>query len=436
MFDPIKVAEYPLNGRQSYMLMALTPGVLFTQQQFGSSGFSGTRGWDVNGNYTMNGGRTGTNQFLLNGAPISTDGTWQVAPNVEAIQEFKVMTNTYDSQYGRSGGGHVNTTIKSGTNQIHGSVFDFWRNTILDANTRQNNMQGAGRGKRNQHQFGGTIGMPIRKDKDFIFFSFEGWREVVPFPVVSSAPPAEMRDGGGFTSFNQRIYDPATSRLCTSGVDVPSCLSGGLYVRDQFPNNTIPRERISPIGKRILDLYPLPNQLGTRTLTQNFFATDSVGRYRYEQYMGRYDKVIGDKDRIYGMAYFQDGSEFRNSNGFPPPAQAGNMPGTVRTQHGTVIDWTRVISPTMVFDLRASHARFWENFPNTSDRTFTWDKLGIKSIPTPPTAIEGKFAPRVLVNDYPDILGGRILHWSSRDVDRYRSQPVHDARPARPQDGL
>ncbi|MBI3695390.1 MAG: carboxypeptidase regulatory-like domain-containing protein, partial [Acidobacteria bacterium] len=118
-FDPIKVQEYPLNGRQSYMLMALTPGVLFTQEQFGSSGFSGTRGWDVNGSYTINGGRTGTNQFLLNGAPISTDGTWQIAPNVEAIQEFKVMTNTYDAQYGRSGGGHVNTTIKSGTNDWH-----------------------------------------------------------------------------------------------------------------------------------------------------------------------------------------------------------------------------------------------------------------------------------------------------------------------------
>ena len=105
VIDPVKMTEIPLNGRQSYMLMNLVPGVRFTQRQFGSSGFSGTRAWDVNGSFTMNGGRTGTNQFLLNGAPISTNGTFNLAPNVEAIQEFKVMVNTYDSQFGRSGGG-------------------------------------------------------------------------------------------------------------------------------------------------------------------------------------------------------------------------------------------------------------------------------------------------------------------------------------------
>ncbi|MDQ6698955.1 MAG: carboxypeptidase-like regulatory domain-containing protein, partial [Acidobacteriota bacterium] len=180
VFDPIKTQEYPLNGRQSYMLMALTPGVIFTQEQFGANGFSGTRGWDTNGSYSINGGRTGTNQFLLNGAPISVDGSWQLAPNVEAIQEFKVMTNTYDAQFGRTGGGTVNTTLKSGGSSWHGDVFDYWRNSVLDANTVQNNIKGAPRGKHNLHQFGGIVGGPIRKDKDFVFASFEGWREVVP----------------------------------------------------------------------------------------------------------------------------------------------------------------------------------------------------------------------------------------------------------------
>src|SRR5579884_193518 len=89
VFDPITTQDLPLNGRQSYMLLAITPGVIFTQQQFGANGFSGTRGWDVNGSYRINGGRSGTNQFLLNGAPISVNGSWQLAVNVEAIQEFK-----------------------------------------------------------------------------------------------------------------------------------------------------------------------------------------------------------------------------------------------------------------------------------------------------------------------------------------------------------
>jgi hypothetical protein len=91
VFDPIKMQEIPMNGRQTYMLMRLSPGVMFAQREFGSTGYSGTRAWDVNGNFTMNGGRTGTNQFLLNGAPISTNGTFNVAPNVEAAEEMKVM---------------------------------------------------------------------------------------------------------------------------------------------------------------------------------------------------------------------------------------------------------------------------------------------------------------------------------------------------------
>ncbi|MBI1897256.1 MAG: TonB-dependent receptor [Acidobacteria bacterium] len=413
VFDPIKVQEYPLNGRQSYMLMMLTPGVMFTQRTFGSSGFSGTRAWDMNGNYTMNGGRTGTNQFLLNGAPVSTTGSWQLAPNVEAIQEFKVMVNTYDAAYGRSGGGHVNTTIKSGTNAVHGSVFDFWRNTILDANNTQNNRQGAGRGKRNQHQFGGAVGLPIRKDKDFLFFSFEGWREIVPFPVVSSAPPAAMRTGDGFTLFGQRIYDPLTSRTCVAGVDAPSCLANGQYIRAPFPENRIPASRIHPVGKRILDLYPLPNQVGRLTLNQNFFATESVGRYRYEQPMVRYDKVISDKDRLYGLFYFQDGSEFRNQNGFDPPARTGNM-HSVRTLWGVVVDYTRVISSTTVLDVRGSLTRFWSNFPDVSDYEFTWDKLGIKQIPEVAN-FQNRLAPRVTVSDYNAILGNQRINWSAQD---------------------
>src|SRR5438445_2964627 len=124
-FDSLQTSELPLNGRQVYMLMDLTPGVLFTQEQFGASGYSGTRGWDVSNAYAMNGGVSGTNSFSLNGAPISLTGTWQVAPNVDAIQEFKVMTNTYDAAIGRTGGGSVNTTLKSGSNALYGTMFDY-----------------------------------------------------------------------------------------------------------------------------------------------------------------------------------------------------------------------------------------------------------------------------------------------------------------------
>src|SRR5215472_12514400 len=222
-FDSLTTSEYPLNGRQVYMLMGLTPGVLFTQEQFGSSGYSGTRGWDVSSAYVMNGGVSGTNSFQLNGAPISLTGTWQMAPNVDAIQEFKIQTNTYDAAVGRTGGGSVNTILKSGTNSWHGTLFEFMRNSILDANYTQNNQvqpDGAPRGKHITHQFGGTIGGALKKDRDFIFGSFEGFHEIVPFPVSATVPPADIYDGQHFSKYKITVYDPTTGTTCVNKVSV------------------------------------------------------------------------------------------------------------------------------------------------------------------------------------------------------------------------
>ncbi len=301
-FDPEETQNLPLNGRQVYMLLDLSPGVMFTQTQFGAQGFSGTRAWDVNGSYTMNGGMTGLNQFLLNGAPISTSGTWHLAPNVDAIQEFKVMTSTYDAQYGRTGGGTVNTTLKSGNNAWHGTAFDYIRNSILDANTYTNNLVGAPRTKHIVNQFGGTVGGPIQKKKTFVFGSFEGWRERVPFPVISSVPSAEMRLGAdGSVHIIDRahggsdIFDPLTTR-CTKTDSRGLCTS---YTRTQFTNNTIiPANRISPVGLAILKLYPLPSTSGDQN---NFFGTNNIGKYSYNQPMVRVDHVFNDANRMYSV---------------------------------------------------------------------------------------------------------------------------------------
>jgi len=254
VFDPIKTQQLPLNGRQSYQLMALTPGVLFTQEAFGPTGHSGTRGWDVTNVYRINGARAGQNLFLLNGAPISdAGGTWQIAPNIEAVQEFKVMTNTYDASYGRFGGGVVNTTIRSGANEWHGNVFEYFRNTVLDAN-RTGNKQPTPNIRRpthNQNQFGGAGGGALRQDKDFVFFSFEGWREIQPASVVSSVPPTLLRDGQHFSDFGYTIYDPLTSTVCAPPVNC----RGSAYVRQPFPGNVIPQSRISPVGQKVLSYY-------------------------------------------------------------------------------------------------------------------------------------------------------------------------------------
>src|SRR6266849_492474 len=133
-----RISELPLNGRQVYMLLQMTAGTIFTQTQFGASGFSGTRAWDVNGSVTIHGSRPGNNEFLIDGATNAATGGWTYAPPVDAIEEFKVQSASTDASYGRTSGGVVNLRLRSGSNGIRGVGTVLFRGTALDANTIQN----------------------------------------------------------------------------------------------------------------------------------------------------------------------------------------------------------------------------------------------------------------------------------------------------------
>ncbi len=400
-----QVQGLPLNGRQVYMLLQLTPGVMFTQTSFGATGFSGTRGWDVNPKYTMGGGWEGQNQFLLNGSPVITDnadwgGRWLLAPNVDAIQEFKVMINTYDAEYGRSAGGIVNTTLKSGANAIHGTAFDYLRNSALDANTFTNNLRSAPKGLHIVNQFGGTIGGPIKKNKAFFLGSFEGWREVVPFPRISSTPPASVRprpDGSvDFSQTGFNIYDPLNP-TCVK----PTATGCDEWERKQFFGNIIPADRVNPSGRAILNLYPLPNSSG---ITGNFFATDNLGRYRYNQPMVRVDYNFSEATRMYGTFAWQRGFEHRNHSGFPPPAAVGEL-DSERDTTTAIWDVTHIFSPTLLLDVQMSYGRFHDYFPRGFDfaKDLTPGKLGLTMPKIPTTTLN--IAPEVKMADYNEIIG-------------------------------
>src|SRR5882757_9980119 len=369
VMDPEKVQNLPLNGRQVYTMLSLTPGVKFTTTQFGPGGNSGTRGWDETNSYSINGQSGNYNQFALNGAPVSQQGgggsgTWNIAPNLDAVEEFKVMTNTYDAQYGRVGGGTVNTVLKSGTDKFHGTVFDFWRNSILDANTYQLNQSGTKKPFHNQHQFGGTIGGPIFRHKAYFFGSFEGWREVLPVGIVTGTVTSDMlpRADGSINLTNylaatsgHNIYDPLTSRCVVAGQNPCNA-----YTRDQFPNNTIPANRISPIGLAIMKLWPSPNVPGN-TYSNNYVSTDP-GSYRYNQPIARVDYDFSDKTRMYGMFAWWSGKEYRNGSGMPGPIAQGNI-NNYRSSLTQVLDLTHTFSPTLFGDVRASFNRAWNVSP-------------------------------------------------------------------------
>jgi hypothetical protein len=419
--NPKRLRDLPLIGRQAYSLVSLTPGVIFTQEQFGSNGFAGLRGWDANGKFIINGGREGTNQFLMNGAPVSVTGKWLFSPSIDAIQEFKVMINTYDPQFGRTGGGTVVSAIKSGTNQWHGQLFEYFHNSVLDANTTQNNQAGAGKGRHSTNQFGATIGGPIRKDRDWIFASFEGFREIVPDPIVLDAPPVDLRNGL-FSRYSLRVYDPLSARPCVAGVDTAkgvACLSS--YIRTQFPRNLVPASRVSPIGQSILALYPATTVAG---LTANYIASANDSRYRYNQPLAHWDHFFGEKDRLSVLAALENGTDFTANNGFTLEGRVANL-SAIRLSQSYVAEWIHIFSASTVFDMRASFGRFTSYEPDSGvQSSVTMTSLGILDIPHPP-ATAATSVPPAFNFDTLSTLNPNTYSWSATSHWNVQPNLIH-----------
>jgi hypothetical protein len=389
-----QLENLPLNGRQIYTLVGTTPGSQFLQTQFGSQGYSGTRGWDVSNNYTLGGGVQGYQQFTLDGTNITlqahgSQGTWQMAPNIDALQEVNVMTTTYDARYGRTGGGTVNMVSKSGTNEYHGSAYDYLENGALNSNNFENNLNGIGRQNVHQNQFGGTFGGPLKKNKIFFFGSYEQYIENIPFTTVTSVPPVYLRPGGqgsgvDFSQTGFTLYDPATTVCNAPGGNLGNC-TNNQYSRTPFPNNIIPTSRISPIGAAVVNLYPLPNTGSTGV--QNNFTANVPDKYRYWQPMGRVDYDTSDKTRLYSMFAFQHGTEFRNSSGFPSPAENGNI-NQMRQDLVATQDMTHIFTSTLLADFKVSFSRFLQRAPNGDlASTVTAASIGLNMPKVPTTTL-------------------------------------------------
>ena len=414
-----EIQNAPLNGRQIYMLLGTTPGSQFLQTQFGASGYSGTRGWDVSNNYSIGGGVQGYNEYLLNGTSITimtgfgAEGTWMVAPNNDAIQELNIITIPYDARYGDTMGGIVNIVTKSGTNDFHGELYEYLENGSFNANNFENNFNGVPRQNTHQHQYGGIFGGPVVKNKAFFFGSFEGYWENIPFTTLTSVPPAYLRfqpgsSGVDFSQTGYTIYDPSTT-TCTSGGTLGNC-SGNSYARTEFPNDTIPASRISSIGAALLNLFPLPNT-NTSSLTNNYIAS-APDKYRYYQPMLRLDWITGPKTHWYSMFEYQWGREFRDSSGFTGPAETGNI-NTFRSNVVGSLDMTRNFSPTMVGDFKISFTRYHDYFPNGPFATPTPSSIGL-NMPSIPTSSR-QLLPQISFSElYPRIIGNSL----SQNVDQ------------------
>ncbi len=375
LMDNKSVSELPLNGRQVFMLMQLSAGTVFTQQQFGASGFSGTRAWDTNGSLTMHGGTTSSNQFNLDGASINAGtGEWKFAPLVDGIEEFKVSTPSSDASLGLSGGGVVNMTMKGGTNSLHGTFSEYVRNNIFDAVATQTNQSPI---KATQHQwndFSTLIGGPIRKNKLFFSSWYEGFRERVPFPVTQTVP-SDLERAGDFSDTRNAsgalivIYDPFSTVAAGSG-----------YARTAFPNNTIPASMQSPISKNLMAFFPRANAPGNPyTRVNNYIATPNIGKYGYNAWYSKFDYVWNQNHRTTGSVSQDWGFEYRSGNGIQnSPAKSGNDP-LRRINYGSTLDHVWTVNSTTVVDIRAAWQRYINYSAQEQADTFDGSKLGWKN---------------------------------------------------------
>jgi hypothetical protein len=259
-----QIKTLPLNGRNFVNLTRTVPGVVRGIPGANIDG-AGSLAWRASASFSANGQRPRDNNYMLDG--VDNNETWLqtvvLFPSVDALDEFKMQTSTYSAEFGRSLGGVVNLQIKSGTNVMHGSGFEFLRNDAFDANNFFNNRAGRPKPDFSQHQFGGTYGGPIIKDKTFMFFDYQGYRVNQGATYLSTVPSAKMRQGD-FSELNRVIYDPVTH--------LP------------FPGNVIPQGRWDPAAKSILGLLiPEANtggvvSAGTGQTINNFLINPTLER--------------------------------------------------------------------------------------------------------------------------------------------------------------
>jgi len=378
-----QVAEMPLNARNPFMLGTMMPGVTFRgaaiwQRPFDNGAIAQ---WSVNGS------RDSSTEFMLDGASNNGQmGGNNIAyvPIVDAVQEFTMQLNLYNSEYGHTGGGIMNVVLKSGTNTFHATGWEYMRRKSLDANTFQNNAIGAARPNHLLDQYGFQVEGPVyipgllKKDGDVKLFylgSFENYRESTPNPLFVSFPEPEMRTGNFSKLTNAQgqpviIYDPFNTTLDANNNPV----------RSPFPGNVIPSNRINPTAAAVTKFMPLPNRAtpgGLAYGTSNLAIPDYFARDKFYNLILKFDWNFGSKHRAFFRHASNDRTEDRMVNGLDnKPGTDGQQPFQ-RINDAYVVDWVTTVSPTFFVNARFSYNRFIEKGFGRANEGFDLTQFGL-----------------------------------------------------------
>lgn len=356
------LTELPMIGRNPYVTLMFAPGIQYT----GSP--TAVNQWDNNGPSDFAaGGSEARSEFLLDGIPNMQRDRPSFSPTPDAVQEMRVQTNAYDAEFGHSGAGFVNVSTRSGSNDVNGSLYWFYRDNKLNANDFFDNRLGRPKSDRFQHTYGGSLGGPVSipglyngLNKTHYFVNFEGTqirshgfaRAIVPSGLERQGDFSQTRDRQGrpFT-----IYDPATTRPNPAGAG---------FIRDPFPDNRIPRERMDPVALRALEFYPLPNRAPTPEDPQNFLNPRNTG-LKWATVLSRVDHQLSSAQQLlfrYGWNHRTDpasafyGDECCRAAGNPTDGQDVFERGNITAASS----WTWVANRTSVVDVRMGFTRYFD----------------------------------------------------------------------------
>lgn len=381
VIDQQEILDLPLNGRDYNQLALLSPGVLSPTPRLAIVNFKGAM--NVNGNRAFN------NAFLLDGVDnVAYSSSYRgenvqvVQPSVEALQEFRILTNASPAEFGNASGGVVNAAVRSGSNTIHGSVYEFFRNDVLDANNFFSNAFGAEKPIRQRNQFGGAVGGPLIRNRTFWFGAYEGLREREGVPQGRAVPTVQEKAG----VFNTAVVDPF------------------VFGRPEFGRNAsgqwvIPSDRWDPVAARIVALIPDPNVPGT-----NIYASTPVTRSRADQFDVRVDHAIAKSTRLFGRYSFMDSNVFRPA---PLPGLAEGSYNDAfgsndNRSQGVAVGLTHVFSNSLVVDFRLGWTRgdYFTAPPN--DGVDGPALVGLQNVPNNPEIVGG--LPKIGLQGY-DAIG-------------------------------
>jgi opacity protein-like surface antigen len=411
------VTDMPLNGRNPYSLVGLAAGVQYT----GSLVFSRPFDNGAIADFSINGGRSRVNEYQIDGSPNNAnDPGADIAyvPPVEATQEMKIQTSTYDAQYGRTSGGIVTLSTRSGSNVYHGAVYDYLMRAGWSANQFSNNANRQPRPQNRVDQYGFRVDGPVMlpkiyrgRDRTFFMFNWEHYRQDQPTVNLATVPTDLERNGDFSKTLRSNgvpftIYDPQTTRLNPAyDPSRPVTITNPQYIRSPFPSNVIPKGRFDRVGGLIALDYTAPNLPGDPvTGTNNLFA-QAPGITPYTSMVARIDHSLNDNWRLFGRWHYTDRDSIRG-NVYNNVGRAAIDGKAIRQNDGGAVNLSGTLTPRTVLDLRAGITRFGYFF---SHKPFDMSQLGFPS----------SFIAQLQTPDkYPQISAAGYTPLSTNDVDR------------------